>query len=184
MYTSSTPSPRRRNLDQAFADDGVLNVLLWAKQEGLVRHIGFSAHSEDTALKALEMFDFETVLFPMYWAMGINTGWGDRISEAVKARGIGLLAMKTLIHRAWRDTDDRSTYPKSWCKPISGNDALGVAAMKYGLLKGANTLVPPGNIEHFRFMIEHQDALAAPLSDAEWALLRSEAERVNEYPIF
>jgi len=175
----------QEDIDKAFASDGVMEAALWAKREGLVRHIGFSTHNEDVALKTLSMYNFETVLFPMYWAMGINLGWGDRIAQAARSRGIGLLAMKTLIHRAWTDGDDRDSFPKSWCKPISGNDALGVAAMKYGVLKGADTLVPPGNYESFTFMLGHiEEAYATPLTEAEWTLLRHEAEAVREYPIF
>lgn len=174
-----------QDIERAFGSGGAMEVLLWAKKEGLIRNIGFSTHNEDVALKTLDLYDFDSVLFPMYWAMGINTGWGDRISERVKETGAGLLAMKTLVHRAWIDGDDRSTYPKSWCKPISGNDALGIAAMKYGVSKGAATLVPPGNFEHFCFMLDHlEEAFQNPLTDAECALLKSEAEAVKGWPIF
>lgn len=174
----------QQDIDRAFDEDGAMSVALWAKREGLVRHIGFSTHNEDVALRTLALYDFDTVLFPMYWAMGINIGWGDRIAETAKARDLGLLAMKTLIHRAWIDGDDRSAFPKSWCKPISGNDALGVAAMKYGMMKGAATLVPPGNWESFRFMMDHIEEAKAPMTEDEWALLRGEAEAVRAHPIF
>lgn len=173
------------DVEQAFGKDGAMETFLWAKREGLVANIGFSTHDEDTALRCLDLYDFASVLFPMYWAMGINQGWGDRISERVKQTGAGLLAMKTLIHRAWLNDDERKAYPKSWCKPIYEDEALGVAAMKYGLSKGAATLVPPGNYEHFCFMLDHIDTcLSEPLSDAEWALLRAEAEAVKAHPIF
>ena len=175
----------QNDIDLAFADDGAMKTLIWAKQEGIIRHIGFSTHNEDIALKALDLFDFETVLFPMYWAMGINAGWGDRISQRTKELDIGLLAMKTLIHRKWDNDEEAKAYPKSWCKPIYANDALGIAAMKYGLSKGAATLIPPGNFEHYTFMIDHIDeCLAAPLSDAEWVLLRAEAAQVKDHAIF
>lgn len=174
----------QEDIDTAFAEDGAMSVALWAKREGIVRHIGFSTHNEDVALRTLALYDFDTVLFPMYWAMGINLSWGERIAEAAKSRQMGLLAMKTLVHRAWVDGDDRDAFPKSWCKPISGNDALGIAAMKYSIAKGAATLIPPGNWESFSFMLDHIDEAMAPLTQAEWGLLRQEAEAVREYPIF
>jgi len=172
------------DVEQAFGRDGAMETFLWAKREGLIRKIGFSTHSEDVTMRLLGLFDFDTVLFPMNWAMGINKGWGDRISAAAKERGIGLLAMKTLIERLW-DEKEEKPYPKSWCKPIYGDDALGVAAMKYGIYKGADTLIPPGNIHHFKFMLEHIDECAdEPLSPEEWALLRSAAEKVKDRMIF
>ena len=135
-------------------------------------------------MKALDLYDFDTVLFPMNWAMGVITGWGDRVSERAKAKDMGLIAMKTLIERKWLP-DEEKTYPKSWCKPISGNDKLAIAGMKYGLSKGGATLIPPGNIEHFNFMLDHIDeCLDHPLTAADLAYLREEAEKVKDQFIF
>ena len=172
------------DLDQAFGPGGAMEVVLKAKRDGILRNVGFSAHDEDVALRALSMFDFDTVLFPLNWALGIRRGWGDRISEAVKARGIGLLGMKSLVRRKWRDGEARP-YPKSWCQPIWGDEALGVAAMKYAVLKGSNTLVPPGNFEHFSFMLDHADrCFTEPMTEAEWTILRREAEAAENELIF
>ena len=171
------------DLEQAFGANGAMETLVWAKKEGLIRNIGITTHSEDCVLKALDQFAFDTVLFPMNWSLGINTGWGDRISERAKKDGFGLLAMKTLIYRTWREGEER-IYPKSWCKPITGNDALRVAGMKYGLFKGAATLIPPGNFECFSFMLDHIDQALEPLTEEEWELLRREAELVKKELIF
>lgn len=173
-----------KDLDTAFGPGGAMETVLKAKRDGLIRNVGFSAHNEDVALRALSMYDFDTVLFPLNWALGICRGWGDRISQAVKEKGIGLLGMKALVRRQWRDGEARP-YPKSWCQPIWGDEALGVAAMKYAVLKGANTLVPPGNFEHFSFMLAHADeSFLNPLTEEEWALLRREAKAAESELIF
>lgn len=173
-----------QDLDRAFGPGGAMEVVLKAKRDGLIRNVGFSAHNEDVALRALSMYDFDTVLFPLNWALGICRGWGDRISQAVKERGIGLLGMKSLVRRQWREGEPRP-YPKSWCQPLWGDDALSVAAMKYAVLKGANTLVPPGNHDHFSFMLAHADeCFQNPMTDAEWAMLRREAKAAENELIF
>ena len=41
------------DLDRAFGPDGAMEVVLKAKRDGIIRNIGFSAHSEDVALRAL-----------------------------------------------------------------------------------------------------------------------------------
>lgn len=172
------------DVDKAFGPGGAMETFLWAKKEGLIRNIGFSTHNEEVALKCLDLYPFDTVLFPMNWSMGINTGWGDRVSERAKKDGFGLLAMKTLILRMWEEGEER-VYPKSWCRPIIGDEALGVAAMKYGLYKGGATLVPPGNFEHFCFMLDHIDRCQSePLTEEEWRLLREAAARVKDQMIF
>jgi Predicted oxidoreductases of the aldo/keto reductase family len=171
-------------VDKIFGPDGAIETMLWAKREGLIRNIGFSTHDETSALKAMDMFDFDTVLFPMNWAMGINTGWGDRISERVKETGAGLLAMKTLVHRKWRAGERRDIFHKAWCKPIY-EEPLGIAGMKYGLYKGADTLIPPGDYINYKFIVDHIDQCTdEPLTDAEWDLMRREAELVKNESIF
>lgn len=174
----------REDVEQAFGPGGAMETLLRAKEEGRIRNIGFSAHDEDVALQALALYDFDTVLFPLNWALGLNRGWGDRICEAVRQRGVGLLGMKALVRRQWREGEERP-YPKSWCRPIWGDEALGVAAMKYAVAKGSHTLVPPGNQEHFAFMVEHvNQAFTQPMTQEEWALLRREAREVEGEMIF
>ena len=180
LHAMTTPE----DVELAFGKGGAMETFLWARSEGLIRHVGFSAHNEDVALKCLEQFDFDTVMFPMNWALGLTAGWGNRVSDAIKAKGTGLIAIKTLIVRKWREGETRD-FPKSWCKPIWDNEPLAVAAMKYGIHKGAAMLIPPGNITHQRFMLEHIDeCFADPLSEAEMELLRAQAETVRDETIF
>lgn len=172
------------DLDRAFGPGGAMETVLRAKRDGLVRNIGFSAHNEEVALRALTLYDFDTVLFPLNWALGINKGWGDRIADRVKEKNIGLLGMKALIRRKWRQGEEH-LFPKSWCQPIYDDEALGIAAMKYAVAKGAHTLVPPGNFEHFSFMLRHADrAFTEPMTSEEWSMLRREAKTVKEEMIF
>lgn len=179
LHAMTTPE----DVERAFAADGAIETMRWARDEGLIRYCGFSAHSEKIALQCLERFAFDTVLFPMNWAMGLTSGWGDRLSEVIRQKGIGLIAMKTLIERKWREGEDH-TFPKSWCKPIWDNEPLAVAAMKYGFEKGAGMLVPPGNFTHQRFMLEHIDQCREPLSAEELAMLRAAADSVKDETIF
>jgi aryl-alcohol dehydrogenase-like predicted oxidoreductase len=167
------------DMEQAFAADGVMNMVLKARDEGIIRHIGFSAHSEKTAVELCRRFNFESILYPMNWVMGLNTGWGDGVAKIVEEKNIGLLAMKSLAQRKYRD-NEREVFPKSWCKtnfPDSvEEDRLGLLGMKYALYKGANTLVPPGDIWHFRFMLRNVDkALQEPLTTEELVYMKQVA---------
>ncbi len=168
------------DVEKTFAKGGAFEVLLKAKEQGIAKHLGITCHSEEAALRALELYDFETVLFPTNWALNIGKGFGDKIAKTIKEKNIGFLGMKALIHRAWRDGErDASNFPKSWCKPISQNNALGIAAIKYALEMGVDTIVPPGNFESFSFVVNNAKEIFKPLTNDEKNLLEKEFLAIN-----
>ena len=42
-----------------------MEVFIEAKKAGVIRHIGFSAHSEEAALAAMERYNFDSAMFPV-----------------------------------------------------------------------------------------------------------------------
>lgn len=171
------------DVERAFGSKGIMEILPMLKDLGVIRHIGFSAHSEEAALAMIERYDFETVLFPFNWFLHMEYGMGERLLRKAKSRGMGVLAMKAFIERKWDSPEERtaSAFPKSWCKPIDVEDeAFGVAAMKYALSLGVDTLIPPGNFESFSFAVEHIDqCLQTPLCTDDLQLLTEKLSTVR-----
>ena len=176
------------DVDTAFGPGGVMELVERARRDGLIRRAGITAHSEEAALKALSLYDFDTVLFPLNWGLHLEKGMGGRLIAEAKRRNMGLLGMKALIHRAWLDKDEQaaSPFPKSWCKPIDPDDEpFRLAAMRYALSLGADALVPPGNFADFSFMVQHIDeCLARPLDGGDQALLESRLPEARAHSFF
>jgi len=176
------------DVDIAFGPGGVMEMMRELKEKGIAANLGITAHNEDAALKALELFDFDTVLFPFNWFMNMEHGMGSRLVKVAKDRGMGVLCMKAFIERKWDSEEERSAsaFPKSWCKPIDVEDtAFGVAAMKYALSLGVDTLVPPGNYASFSFAVDHIDeCLNNPLNDADRAFLQKKLDAVRGKEFF
>ncbi|MDR1542016.1 MAG: aldo/keto reductase [Clostridiales bacterium] len=171
-------------VDEAFSSSGIMPYLIQMKEKGYARHLGITAHNEDAAIEALNRYPFETVLFPVNWALNLKTGFGDRLSMICASRNVGFLAIKALAHRSW-DEGEARRYPKSWCKTIYDNDALSVAALKFSLSKGAIAIDPPGNFEQFQFTVEHiAECMENPFSDEDLKLLKQEFEPIKERMIF
>lgn len=177
-----------QDVETAFGPGGVMEMVSTLKQRGVAANVGITAHDEDAALRCLELYDFDTVLFPFNWFMNMEHGMGSRLLAAAKARGMGVLCMKAFIERKWESEEERaaSAFPKSWCKPIDVEDIpFGVAAMKYALSLGVDTLIPPGNYASFSFVVDHIDeCLRAPLSDADKDYLRVKLETVRGKEFF
>ena len=178
------------DLEEAFASGGTIDLLVEMKEKGYTRKLGITAHTEDVAIKALELYDFDSVLFPFNWHMNLAYGMGDRLLKVAKKKNVGVLCMKSMIERAWDDTKDgeaKLKYPKSWCKPIDEEKEpeLLLAALKYAVSLGVDTIIPPGDFDHFKFAVDHIDrALSEPLSEQEQKLLSDRLELVKDKPFF
>src|SRR4051794_6237009 len=62
----------------AFAPGGVLEAVVQARDEGLVRFIGVTGHGITVAaqhLRSLEQFPFDSVLLPYNYPMSLNAGY-------------------------------------------------------------------------------------------------------------
>ncbi len=173
------------DVDTVFGKGGAFEVILKAKEEGVIRNIGMSCHSEEAAMYALKQYDFDTILFPTNWALHMGKQFGSDMMNAVKERNMGFIGMKSLIHRAWKNDAEKEAYPKSWCKPIYGNDELAIAAMKYATQEmGAQILIPPGNFEHFSYIVENVDIAFSEMTAKEKELLNNELVAIDGMQIF
>src|SRR4028119_1909991 len=79
----------RDDLETATGPGGALEALVEARQQGLIRHIGFSAHSVEIALELMERFSFTSILFPLNWMEYTNAGFGPQVGEAAASQGGG-----------------------------------------------------------------------------------------------
>ena len=173
------------DVEKAFSKGGAMELISTLKERGIAKNVGFTAHSEDAALRMIELYHFDTVLFPFNWFMNMEHGMGNRLLKTAKDRRMGILAMKAFIERRWEEGEDRGPFPKSWCKPINTNEEpeFGRAAMKYALSLGVDTLIPPGNFKSFSFAVENiEECLAHP--EADMKLLSEKLDTVKGKEFF
>lgn len=113
-------------------------------------------------------------------------GLGSELAHVIGNKGIGFLGMKSMIDRSWAAEERYSSkYPKSWCRPIDTEEEPEtlLAAMRYALSLGVDTIIPPGNFDHFRFAVEHIDeAIASPISAGERDMLEKRLELMKDRP--
>ena len=73
--------------------DGAMEAFQMALQAGKVRHIGFSSHSMDMALKLVPTGHFETVQFPFNF---VTSEPADSLLPLARQHDLGFIAMKPL----------------------------------------------------------------------------------------
>jgi predicted aldo/keto reductase-like oxidoreductase len=167
------------DVERVFSPGGAMETFLKARQEGIVRYIGFSAHSEEAALALMDRFEFDSILFPVNWVNIFNGGFGPAVLKKAEEKGIGRLALKAMAKTSWAEGADRK-YPKAWYEPID-DEKLASMALRFTLSQGITAAVPPGDIKLFRWAVKTANEFT-PVTAEEVDFLKRQAEGL--VPIF
>lgn len=134
-----------RDVDVAFGRGGAMEVLIQAKKEGRVRFLGFSAHSIEAALAAMDRYDFDSAIFPINFACAMKGNWGPQIIERCQAKGVAMFALKALARQRWPKEDPkRRNYPICWYQPITDFDEAELG-LRYTLSQPIVAAMPPSS---------------------------------------
>jgi aryl-alcohol dehydrogenase-like predicted oxidoreductase len=166
-------------VERAFAPDGAMATILQAQQDGKVRHIGFSAHSVDAALRALELYPFVSALFPVNFVTTYTGHFGPQIVDACIANGAARLALKAMAMTHWKEGEHRD-FPNCWYSPIS-DERLSELALRWTLSQDVTAAVPPGDPVLFRRALTYAQRFTE-ISNDEVEELKQVA--MQQVPIF
>ena len=140
-------------VEQALGPDGAMEIFAQARKEGKVRFLGFSAHSAEAALLAIQQFDFDTILFPVNFVCFLKGNFGPQVLAAARGKKMGVLAIKALARQPWPDDSQRRDWPKCWYQPILDREEAGLA-LRFTLSQPVTSAVPPGDKRLFRQALE------------------------------
>jgi predicted aldo/keto reductase-like oxidoreductase len=164
-------------------EGGALEALVEAREQGLIRYIGFSSHSEGAALKLMKEFSFDTMMFPVNWASWLQKGFGKAALEEAARQNLGRIAIKGMADRMKeREIED---YPRCWYRPIE-DPAFADQALRFTLSLDVHTAVCPGDLRLFQLgmsILDRYQGQPAPLSADELGRLREKAGEVL-LPVF
>lgn len=165
------------DVERVFGPDGAMETFEAAKRDGKARFLGFSAHSEEAAVAALERYPFDSVLFPINFVCWLK-GWGPQIMEAARNRGAGRLALKSIARTFW--PEDGRKYEKCWYEPYEDPEQAALA-FRWTLSQEVTAAVSPGHDGLFPMMLDLAENFR-PITPDEEKQLRQMAEPLT--PIF
>lgn len=142
------------DVEKIFSPQGAMETFLKAKQQGKIRHIGFSAHSVEAALALLDRYPFDSILFPLNFVCIAQGNFGQQVIEKAREKGAARLALKAMAHHPWPDDmklEDRP-YKKCWYQPTDQKD-LAEKALRFTLSLPVTAAIPPGEERLFRLAI-------------------------------
>jgi predicted aldo/keto reductase-like oxidoreductase len=132
---------------KAFGPDGAMETFLQARKDGKIRHIGFSAHSVEAAMLAMESFDFDTILFPLNFVCWNTGNFGPQVFEKAKQRNMGILALKSMALTKLKQGEEK-VFQNCWYRPVMDDETLSLA-FRYTLSLDITAAVSPGDASLF-----------------------------------
>ena len=169
------------DLDKVLGPGGAMKTMEAAKKEGKIRYIGFSVHSAETAMAAMDRYHFDTVLFPVNYVLFSQANFGPQILKRAQEKGVGVLALKAMAKTVW-SADQKQTHPepKCWYQPAVFPQEASMG-LRWTLAHPITAALPPGDEKYFRLAMDVAQNYK-PLEQHEETALLSGAAGVE--PIF
>ncbi len=161
------------DLDKVLGPGGAMETMEAAKKEGKIRYIGFSVHSAETALAAMDRYNFDTVLFPVNWVLFTQAGFGPQILKRAQEKKMGILALKGMAKTVWA-ADQKANHPepKCWYQPAHFPEEASLG-LRWTLGHPITAAIPPGDERYFRLAMDVAQNYKPLEAHEEQALLTS-----------
>lgn len=181
LYQLHAITDVQKDVDAAFAKGGAMELLVEAKKAGQIRFLGFSAHSHEAALAAMDRYDFDSILFPVNFTNYYKGNFGSEVIQAAKEKEVAILALKMFARQRWpKDDPTRSTFSKCWYQPITDQEQAKLA-MAFTLSQPVTSAIPPGEEDLFRLAMDVAMEYK-PITQAQTEKVKAMAMGLN--PIF
>jgi len=112
------------DLEKIFDKDGAIHAFIEARDIGLIRNIGITSHNIRIAIKALEKFDFDTVMVPINVGSMILPRPENDFRPLLKIavdRNVGVIAIKAIARRRWLAPQKRY---HTWYEPFEEQEDI------------------------------------------------------------
>ena len=150
---------------------GALEAVLEAKQQGLLSFIGITGHRPYTHVEALNLFDFDTVLFPLSRVHAAHSNdfnnFGPLLAAAHK-KDVGTICIKAISKRPWGGTVRTHT---TWYEPFDTQAEID-QSLWYTLSQGATTCPMPSDLELWPMVIDAAERFKPMTPDKQESALK------------
>jgi predicted aldo/keto reductase-like oxidoreductase len=170
-----------RDVDPAFAAGGAMEYLLEKKKAEQIRFLGFSAHSTEAALLAMDRYDFDFFYFPVSYVSFYTGSFGPEVLAKAQEKGVPCVSLKAMARQHWpADFPKEQRCDGCWYEPID-DPAEGSLALRWALSQGVASILPPGNEMLYRQTLALSGNLA-PITESETDQLQLMA--ADKIPLF
>ena len=126
-------------------------TIMRARDEGLTRFVGITGHglaAPATFVEALDRYDLDTVMFPVYprlWADVDYRRAAEQLLSICAGRDLGVMAIKAVARQPWGD-DDRDRFATTWYEPRREPDSIARGVHFALSTPGVHAFCTPGDL--------------------------------------
>lgn len=162
LYQLHAIADVEKDVKAALGAGGAMEAILEAKKQGLIRYIGFSAHSKEAALTAMREFDFDTAMYPVSFVCHYKHDFDAEVLAEARKRNMGIIALKSLAKQRWQGP---KRFSKTWYEPVDDRE-LARKALGWTLSQeGVSVAIPPGEESLWRMAVELAPACKPPTAE-------------------
>jgi len=169
--------------ETALGPGGALEAAIEARDQGLVRFIGVTGHGwtiPTMHARALERFDFDSVLLPYSYVMMQNAEYHaacEALFTVCSSRNVAVQTIKSLVHMPWGDEPrTRAT----WYKPLEDPEAI-ARAVHWVFGRPGAFLNSVGDVHLLPLVLDAADKFSVPPTDEE---MHAQVVRLGMRPLF
>lgn len=169
--------------ETALGPAGALEAAIEAREQGLVRFIGITGHGLTVAgmhRRALERFDFDSVLLPFSYVMAQNKQYISEfwsLARLCQSRNVAVQTIKSIVHCPWGESaPSRAT----WYRPLEDQFAID-RAVHWVLGNAGLFLNSVGDIQVLPRVLGAADRFEASPTDEE---MQTQMDKLGMQPLF
>ena len=169
--------------ETALGAGGALEAAIEARELGLVRFIGITGHGLTVAAmhrRALERFDFDSVLLPFSYVMAQNEQYRRdflSLTGICQSRNVAVQTIKSIVHTPWGDhTPDRAT----WYRPLEEQADID-RAVHWVMGHAGLFLNSAGDVHLLPRVLDAANRFAVPPTDGE---MQAQVDKLGMQPLF
>jgi aryl-alcohol dehydrogenase-like predicted oxidoreductase len=169
-------------LETVLGPEGGMDVILAARSQGILQYIGITSHRLSLLIKALAMFDFDAIMFPLNFILYADDkyrGEYDELMKIVKAKDIGVMVIKAIAKCNWDKQYHNTPFWKmpytTWYEPFSKPAKIN-RSMAFVLAQDISTAVSASDERLLTMMLDAAEQVS-PLNKIEQKNLLEEAKQ-------
>ena len=144
LYQLHATKDPQKDIDAAFMKGGAMETLLEAQKAGVIRYIGFTTHTTESAVPAMNRFDFDSMMFPFNFASIYKGDYGQEMYELAKKKNVTRIAIKSFCRQEWPQGANRGQFRQLWYQPVFDRHEAEMA-LRWTMSHEITTTLPPGD---------------------------------------